>query len=376
LALSSASASSSFAPASSARNFDSSVSPDSSPASSAPASASASMSAMRSAMRSNVSNALVSPRPCIVLAICCCASARFFRAMRMFFLRLASSILLLRRRSASFNFSTACFCATHWVWNCPATFSCSCLRASAWRARPSSPPRTATMALRSHSLALSCSATVCFCSFFSSAMATATAFLASASCCCISSSTWLSIFSGSSALVMRSLMLDLISVPSLEKIPMDFSRVAPVSRAYGINCHVATRRLRVIPRALAMSALPRHVGIIMDGNGRWAQLRGQPRLEGHRVGAESVRDITRAARQLGLEAITLYAFSAQNWARPADEVRGLMELLRDYLHDERAEIMDNQIRLHAIGDLDRLPAMVASRSTRSDATPPTTAAWC
>jgi len=107
-----------------------------------------------------------------------------------------------------------------------------------------------------------------------------------------------------------------------------------------------------------MSALPRHVGIIMDGNGRWAQVRGQPRLEGHRVGAESVRDITRAARQLGLEAITLYAFSAQNWARPADEVRGLMELLRDYLHDERAEIMDNQIRLHAIGDLDRLPAMV------------------
>ncbi|MBL8623090.1 MAG: di-trans,poly-cis-decaprenylcistransferase [Myxococcales bacterium] len=107
-----------------------------------------------------------------------------------------------------------------------------------------------------------------------------------------------------------------------------------------------------------MSALPRHVGIIMDGNGRWAQLRGQPRLEGHRIGAESVRDITRAARELGLEAITLYAFSAQNWARPADEVRGLMDLLRDYLHDERSEIMDNQIRLHAIGDLDRLPASV------------------
>ncbi|MEZ4398716.1 MAG: polyprenyl diphosphate synthase [Kofleriaceae bacterium] len=107
-----------------------------------------------------------------------------------------------------------------------------------------------------------------------------------------------------------------------------------------------------------MTALPRHVGIIMDGNGRWAQLRGQPRLEGHRVGAESVRDITRAARQLGLEAITLYAFSAQNWARPADEVHGLMELLRDYLVEERAEIMDNQIRLHAIGDLDRLPAIV------------------
>ena len=96
----------------------------------------------------------------------------------------------------------------------------------------------------------------------------------------------------------------------------------------------------------------------MDGNGRWAQERGQPRIEGHRVGAESVRDVTRAARQIGLEALTLYAFSSQNWARPADEVHALMELLRDYLHDERPEIMENQIRLHAIGDLERLPAMV------------------
>ena len=105
-------------------------------------------------------------------------------------------------------------------------------------------------------------------------------------------------------------------------------------------------------------SLPRHVGIIMDGNGRWAQLRGQPRLEGHRAGAESVRDITRASRQLGLEALTLYAFSSQNWARPPDEVAGLMQLLRDFLIDERAEILDNGIRLDALGDLDRLPAFV------------------
>ncbi len=104
--------------------------------------------------------------------------------------------------------------------------------------------------------------------------------------------------------------------------------------------------------------LPRHVGIIMDGNGRWAQLRDQPRIDGHRVGAESVRDITRAARELGIEALTLYAFSVQNWARPGDEVTALMELLRDYLRDERDEIMNNQIRLHAIGDLDRLPPVV------------------
>jgi undecaprenyl diphosphate synthase len=106
------------------------------------------------------------------------------------------------------------------------------------------------------------------------------------------------------------------------------------------------------------TSLPRHVGIIMDGNGRWAQVRGQPRIEGHRVGAESVRDITRASRQLGIEALTLYAFSSQNWARPADEVKALMQLLRDYLQDERAEIMDNQIRLHAIGDIERLPPFV------------------
>ena len=109
---------------------------------------------------------------------------------------------------------------------------------------------------------------------------------------------------------------------------------------------------------MTSSSLPRHIGIIMDGNGRWAQLRDQPRIEGHRVGAESVRDITRAARELGVEALTLYAFSVQNWARPGDEVHALMELLRDYLRDERPEIMDNQIRLHAIGDLDMLPSMV------------------
>ena len=97
----------------------------------------------------------------------------------------------------------------------------------------------------------------------------------------------------------------------------------------------------------------------MDGNGRWAQQRQLERIEGHRVGAESVRDIVRAARQLGLEALTLYAFSSQNWARPAAEVAGLMELLRDYVVEERAEIMDNDIRLRTIGEIDRLPEFVS-----------------
>ena len=109
---------------------------------------------------------------------------------------------------------------------------------------------------------------------------------------------------------------------------------------------------------IAQRPLPGHVGIIMDGNGRWAEQRGLPRLEGHRKGSDAVRDVTRAARRLGLKALTLYAFSAQNWERPPDEVEGLMTLLRDYLYRERAEIMDNQIRLHAIGELDRLPTRV------------------
>lgn len=109
---------------------------------------------------------------------------------------------------------------------------------------------------------------------------------------------------------------------------------------------------------MTASSLPRHVGIIMDGNGRWAQLRNKPRLEGHRAGADSVRDIVRASRQLGIEALTLYAFSSQNWARPAEEVAGLMQLLRDFLIDERAEILDNGIRLEALGDVERLPALV------------------
>ena len=103
---------------------------------------------------------------------------------------------------------------------------------------------------------------------------------------------------------------------------------------------------------------PKHVAIIMDGNGRWARSRGLPRIEGHRKGAESVRDVVRAARQVGLECLTLYAFSSQNWQRPPDEVTALMELLRDYIVEERPEIMDNGIRLTAIGHINRLPPFV------------------
>jgi len=110
--------------------------------------------------------------------------------------------------------------------------------------------------------------------------------------------------------------------------------------------------------SLDPTRLPRHVAIIMDGNGRWAQRRGLPRVEGHRRGAKSVKEVVRAAREVGLRALTLYAFSSQNWDRPPDEVATLMQLLRDYVIDERAEIMENGIRLIAIGDVDRLPDFV------------------
>jgi len=104
--------------------------------------------------------------------------------------------------------------------------------------------------------------------------------------------------------------------------------------------------------------LPSHVGIIMDGNGRWAQLRGGARVEGHREGSRAVRRIVRTARRLGLKALTLYAFSEQNWERPEEEVDTLMLLLRDFLLSERDELLDNGIRLNAVGNLGRLPGVV------------------
>ena len=107
--------------------------------------------------------------------------------------------------------------------------------------------------------------------------------------------------------------------------------------------------------------LPRHVAIIMDGNGRWAEARDLPRVAGHREGADSVRDVTRAARRIGLEALTLYAFSTENWGRPEPEVEALMHLLAEFLESERGEMMKNGIRLNAAGDLERLPAEVREK---------------
>ena len=105
-------------------------------------------------------------------------------------------------------------------------------------------------------------------------------------------------------------------------------------------------------------SLPRHVAVIMDGNGRWATERGLPRTRGHEAGAESVRKIVRACGELGIDALTLYSFSTENWHRPGDEVEALMALLATYLLEERGELMDNRVRLRGIGQLERLPENV------------------
>ncbi len=102
--------------------------------------------------------------------------------------------------------------------------------------------------------------------------------------------------------------------------------------------------------------LPRHIAIIMDGNGRWAKEKGEDRLFGHYQGVESVRDIVEGAAELGIEYLTLYAFSTENWDRPAEEVSGLMELLVTTIRKEVSTLNKNNIRLHVIGDMNMLPA--------------------
>lgn len=103
--------------------------------------------------------------------------------------------------------------------------------------------------------------------------------------------------------------------------------------------------------AIDFERLPRHVAIIMDGNGRWAKQRGKPRIFGHKAGAESVRAIVDTGARLGLKAVTLYAFSTENWKRPKDEVSGLMQMLKRFLKSELKEVHRNNIRFQAIGNL-------------------------
>ena len=107
--------------------------------------------------------------------------------------------------------------------------------------------------------------------------------------------------------------------------------------------------------SLRFDSPPRHIAIIMDGNGRWAKKRFLNRIRGHQEGAESVRDIVRACREIGIGVLTLYAFSTENWQRPRQEISALMSLLKGFLRSELAEMMKNSIRLNAIGQIERFP---------------------
>src|SRR6516225_8651976 len=115
---------------------------------------------------------------------------------------------------------------------------------------------------------------------------------------------------------------------------------------------------RLAAAGLQPDALPRHIAIIMDGNGRWAQQRGLPRVEGHRRGTQSVRATVEECCRLGIEQLTLYCLSIENWKRPQEELDFLMALLQHYLIEERAEIMEQNIRFTTIGRRADLPEPV------------------
>jgi len=113
-----------------------------------------------------------------------------------------------------------------------------------------------------------------------------------------------------------------------------------------------------IPTDIDVTRLPRHIAIIMDGNGRWARKRLLNRVKGHERGAETVRTVVRTCREVGVSFLTLYAFSTENWERPQAEVVALMTLLKRFLVGETEELLENNIRLNAIGQVDRLPGDV------------------
>jgi undecaprenyl diphosphate synthase len=117
-------------------------------------------------------------------------------------------------------------------------------------------------------------------------------------------------------------------------------------------------RCKRLVEQLDPNRMPRHIAIIMDGNGRWAQRRHLPRVAGHRAGINAVRDTVEMARFLNIEALTLYAFSKENWKRPKAEISVLMRLLREYLHKELARLRRNNIRFQVLGRMEELPALV------------------
>src|SRR5437773_10415986 len=124
-----------------------------------------------------------------------------------------------------------------------------------------------------------------------------------------------------------------------------------------MKSYMATNASDLLPQ-IDRSALPAHVAIIMDGNGRWARKRGLPRVAGHRAGISAVREVVEASAELGIHVMTLYAFSVENWKRPHTEVSTLMQLLKEYLNKELENIHKNNIRFRTLGRTDELDASV------------------
>src|SRR5213593_3220082 len=124
-----------------------------------------------------------------------------------------------------------------------------------------------------------------------------------------------------------------------------------------MKSYMATNASDLLPQ-IDRSALPAHVAIIMDGNGRWARKRGLPRVAGHRAGISAVREVVEGSAELGVSVLTLYAFSVENWKRPPAEVRTLMALLKEYLNKELENIHRNNIRFGTIGRTDELDLTV------------------
>jgi undecaprenyl diphosphate synthase len=114
--------------------------------------------------------------------------------------------------------------------------------------------------------------------------------------------------------------------------------------------------LETLLQKIDLTRIPKHIAIIMDGNGRWANSRGLPRYFGHKAGVESLRDIVRACSELKINVLTVYAFSTENWKRPQEEISILMDLLVEYLHKEIDELCDEGVRVNPIGKLEELPA--------------------
>lgn len=134
-----------------------------------------------------------------------------------------------------------------------------------------------------------------------------------------------------------------------------FNRMRSISNNFALRLKRIINNMPSLLEKIDKGSLPRHIAIIMDGNGRWAKEKGEDRLFGHYHGVESVRNIVEGCAELGVEYLTLYAFSTENWDRPEYEVEGLMELLVSTIHKEVDSLNKNNIRLHVIGDMSMLP---------------------